>query len=195
MGEDFQQGLQPEKWLDEHGNALYRYALSRTGRADAAQDLVQETLLAAWKGRDGFQGVSTERTWLLGICRHKTLDYLRQSMRIGATAVSADAEYATEHEFFTQRGAWRHPPGAWVNDPLGEAEAEGFWTVLQDCVSALPESQRESFVLRTLSEVDASDASTVLGVSPNHLYVLLHRARLRLRRCLQEHWFGDKDRP
>lgn len=190
-----EQRLQPEKWLDAHGDVLYRYALAKTGRADIAEDLVQETLLAAWQGRGSFQGSASERAWLLGICRHKTLDHFRKARRGEASAFDSTLECPEDEEFFTAAGSWRHPPDAWAADPLNEAEAEGFWHALLDCVSQLPEAQRESFLLQALSELEPAEASGALSVSINHLYVLLHRARLRVRRCLDKHWFGGNNTP
>ena len=187
-----QRRLESDRWLDRHGDALYRYALARLGSSDAAQDMVQETLLAAWQGRSGFKGASSERTWLLGICRHKVSDYLRQSGHFAPSTAYNDLEMGMDAEFFTTAGAWRHPPDAWTPAPLDEIEAEGFWNALQACLAQLPEAQREGFVLQTLNGVEPVDVSRLLHVSMNHLYVLLHRARLRLRQCLDTHWFGGK---
>jgi len=190
VDESRQLRLQPDQWLDEHGDVLYRYALARAGRADVAQDLVQETLLAAWQGRDRFQGKASERSWLLGICRHKALDHLRRAgrdvMRDNAAGAVDDAETA----YFTDKGAWRQPPAAWSTDPLSEAEAEAFLQALQQCLSALPEAQRDGFSLHSLEGLEPAQVSSALNISVNHFYVLLHRARLALRRCLQQRWFG-----
>ena len=71
----------PENWVDEYGDYLYRYALSRVKDPIIAEDLVQETFLAALKARHNFQGRSTARTWMIAILKHKIVDYIRQKVR------------------------------------------------------------------------------------------------------------------
>lgn len=185
--------LQPEAWLDKHGDVLYRYALARTGRRDLAQDLVQDTLLAAWQGQKSFNGGASERTWLVGICRHKIQDHFRQSVRHDVGQTEAPAASSTEGDFFKPNGTWRDPPGTWDYEPLRMVEAEGFLQTLQQCMASLPSAQRECFELRELAETPTEEASDTLGVSLNHLYVLLHRARLNLRQCLEKHWFAHEE--
>ena len=68
----------PREWVDRHGDFLYRFAMARVRRADVAEDLVQETLLAAWRGRARFAGRSSERTWLTSILKRKAIDWLRR---------------------------------------------------------------------------------------------------------------------
>lgn len=192
MDDNTRSRLKPEAWLEKHGDVLYRYALARTGRSDIAQDLVQETLLAAWQGQHKFHGEATERTWLVGICRHKIVDYFRQSARRDAGLADWQPDDIEDTDFFHSNGSWRHPPGAWDHEPLGTVEAEGFVKTLQHCIADLPAAQRECFELRELAETSTQDVSLTLGVSLNHLYVLLHRARLGLRRCLEQHWFNNE---
>lgn len=196
MSDSARSKLQPESWLEEHGDVLYRYALARTGRRDVAQDLVQETLLAAWQGQKNFLGDASERSWLVGICRHKIIDHFRQSARRDAALTDWPRDSGEQADCFKPNGSWRHPPGVWDHGPLGTVEAEGFLQVLQQCMAGLPAAQRECFELRELAETPAEDAGRALGVSLNHLYVLLHRARLALRRCLEKHWFArEASRP
>ena len=55
------------RWVDDHGECLYRYALVRVRKPEIAEDLVQETFLAAVRGYEKFGGRSSERSWLVGI--------------------------------------------------------------------------------------------------------------------------------
>lgn len=183
--------LNPEEWLGAHGDPLFRYALGRTGKRDVAEDLVQETLLAAWRGRDGFRAAADERTWLFGIMKHKIDDYFRRLARSGGVHPAPDEDTALDEEDveFGEDGSWRMRPGRWGSDPLAEMEVDEFWAALNRCVESLPERLRESFLLRELGTLDSAGICGVLGVSENNLYVLLHRARLRLRTCLERHWF------
>jgi len=187
--------LDAEQWLEAHGDALYRYALHRTGNPDTAEDLVQETLLAAWRGRDSYQGGSSERTWLTGILRHKIADHLRRGSRQDAMKRDLRDEGSIEDALFKGDGAWRAPPTHWGDDPLALNEAEAFASAISDCLDELSPTQRASFTLREFEDVGVDEASRTLGITANNLYVLLHRARLAIRRCLEVHWFGGHRRP
>lgn len=183
-----------EDWLARHGDVLYRYALRHTRARDEAEDLVQETLLAAWRGHDGFRRDASERTWLIGILKHKLADRARQKARSREEA-DADSDEALESRVFRANGTWQEPPGRWGRNPLDDAQSDAFLAALNHCLEGMPENQRESFVLRELTGMDAAAAGRTLGVTVNNLYVLLHRARLRLRRCLEHTWFAREDGP
>jgi RNA polymerase sigma-70 factor (TIGR02943 family) len=174
---------EPVEWLNRYGDALYRYALCRLRRPQEAEEAVQETLLAALKAQHQFQGRSHPRTWLLGILKRKVLDQLRAAAREapGARAHDLDA-------WFDGWGKWRRAPWRW-DDPAIAAERSEFWRVARRCLSKLPARMAAAFTLRTLDERAPGDVCRQLAISPNHLWVLLHRARLRLMRCLETHWF------
>ncbi len=180
--------LDAQAWLERHGDALFRYALRNTGEREAAEDLVQETLLAAWQGRASFRGASSERTWLMAILRHKVNDHLRQQYQ--APRQTEGGSEDVENRMFTDDGTWRKPPGRWGRDPLDNAQADAFLAILMACLESIPATQRESFVLCELGGLNARESVEVMGIKANHLYVLLHRARLQLRRCLERGWFG-----
>jgi len=188
----YAEGVDPERWLDDHGDVLYRFALQRTGNPDTAEDLVQETLLAAWRGRETYRGAASERTWLVGILRHMVTDLLRRRAHNGDASAGADT---VENALFTREGNWRTSPGDWGDDPLGEAEADAFLDTMSDCLQNLSPDQRTCFLLRELDDADTGEVSQVLDVSANHQYVLLHRARLAMRRCLEIRWFGGHGTP
>ncbi len=181
----------PSEWLDRHGDALYGYALARVGQRAAAEDLVQETLLAAMKSAAAFRGISSERTWLVGILRHKLLDYYR--------ALGRDRKVRAEEPFdeeagggpFDERGRWRAHPAVWAS-PEAALERSEFWVVFTACMSGLPESLRGPFVLRELEGLDTRSLAATLGTTHNNVWVMLSRARQRLRRCLEVNWFGKE---
>lgn len=188
--------LDPERWLTEHGDALFRFALLRTSQRDTAEDLVQETLLAAWRNQDGFKGTASERTWLVGILKNKIHDhYRRQGQRENlSTALREDEPEEDFSRWFDKTGHWRMRPARWGSDPLDQVELEAFWQVLSECIEALPERLRESFVARELTALQSREICDLLEISENNLYVLLHRARLRIRDCVENGWFGNGDR-
>jgi RNA polymerase sigma-70 factor (ECF subfamily) len=180
-----------EGWLERHGDALYAFALRRVFDSASAEDLVQDTLLAAWQSHATFRAESAERTWLIGILKHKCVDENRRRQRDALVNAMGDDE--VESQVFRADGRWREPPAAWGGDPLREAENDAFMDSLGRCLDNVPAAQRASFVMRELYDLDTLTTSERLGVSRNNLYVLLHRARLRLRRCLEKSGFvGEK---
>jgi RNA polymerase sigma-70 factor (ECF subfamily) len=189
MGDD--PAVDPGSWVDRHGDCLYRYALLRLRSADAAADVVQETFLEALRARGSFQGRSTERTWLIGILRHKIVDHLRKSGREQATGDGVPLE-ATPDPRFDRRGHWRVGPASWAGDPGRDLETHEFWDVLGRCLSKLPPGLASAFLLRELDGMGAEEVRQLLGITPANLWARLHRARSLLRGCLESHWF---DRP
>jgi RNA polymerase sigma-70 factor (ECF subfamily) len=185
----------PERWLEEHGDALFRYAYLRLRDDHAAEDLVQETLLAAWRTRHQFAGNSSERTWLVGILKHKLADHWRRRARESKAFEPPDGGDAEQDDLLTRlfdaaaNDHWRNAPSAW-RDPDAALEQQQFWRVFADCLAALPPAQAQAFSLWEIDGVTGEEACKVLEVAPTNLWVILHRARLRLRQCLENHWFG-----
>jgi RNA polymerase sigma-70 factor (ECF subfamily) len=185
--------VDPDRWVRSHGDALYRYALLRLGDADRAEDVVQETLLAALRAKKRFAGQSSERTWLVGILRHKIADRLRQHFRDKPSSACGEEKEDSE-TFFRRDGVWLEKPRRWSGLPEDVLEEQEFWEVLRGCLAGLPPRLAEAFTLRELDDLDSPKTCDVLGVSATNLWTLLHRARLRLRKCLEIRWFGEKRR-
>ena len=177
----------PECWVAEHGDALYRYARSRVGHRASAEDLVQETFLAALRSREGFQGRSAPRTWLVAILRRKIADHYRR--RESDPTIQADSEADEIPARYFSEGFWRTAPGRWRTPPE-VAENRELRAALETCQERLPESLAIPFALRELDRVAPLEISRVLGISPGTLRVRLHRARLVLRDCLERRWFS-----
>lgn len=202
---DFQSDTKPDttpavsegpwiEWLEEHGDYLLRLALARVHDRDTAEDLVQDTLVAAVRNAASHEGRSTVRAWLGGILRHKILDHFREVTRtMTATDLESqmDPDGEFENHFFESMGFWKFPrPKRWQLRPDELAEEQDFLRVLKDCVSKLPGLMSKVFVLRDMDEVDSTEVCETLGISEANLYTTLHRARFRLRRCLEVHWFN-----
>lgn len=187
-------GNDPETWVDRYGGYLYRYALSRVRDPSAAEDLVQETFAAALRARDGFRGASSERSWLTGILKHKIVDLFRRNARehpIGEGDLR-EMENAAE-SFFDRFHHWTSAPKTW-RDPRASLEEREFWNALNRCVDQLPKTAASAFVLRVLEGHPGADVCKIMGVSSTNLGVILHRARLQLRGCLEKHWFRSENR-
>ena len=187
MPADPAQEPHPDAWVDAHAEMLFRYALTRLRRRQDAEDAVQETLLAAMQARQSFRGDSAERTWLVGILRHKIVDRIRLAAREEGQAVADEAEDGAFDNGLFQH--WRRQPGRWQGDPVGLSEDAEFWQAVRHCFGTLPERQAQVFALRTFDELDAEEICKRTGITATNLWVLLHRARLRLRACLEGRWF------
>jgi RNA polymerase sigma-70 factor (ECF subfamily) len=185
----------PNEWVDQHGDALFSYALLRVRDRNVAEELVQETFLAAIQAADGFRGRSAERTWLMGILKHKLIDHLRRSSREQPMS-AADGSDAALDSLFKRNGMWQTRPGDWEPDPSELLEQGEFWGVFRHCLGELPERVAAVFTLRVVDETEPDEVCKVLGITPTNLWVVLHRARARLRRCLELNWFAKatKDR-
>ena len=178
----------PEDWIDEHGDYLFRHAMFRLRDAAAAEDVLQETLLAAMKGRADFRGASSERTWLVGILRHKILDRFREVSRLRPLY---DIDAFDEFDF-QENGHWRldSAPVAWRAKPGELIEQKEFWEVFSHGLCSLSARTATAFILREVDGLDTDEICEALNVSQENLWVMLHRARLSLRRFLQINWFG-----
>jgi len=183
-----QAGPDVSRWVDEHADVLFRYALQRVRRRDVAEDLVQETFLAALRARQGFAGQSSERTWLVGILRHKIIDHIRQSSR-SRSQRQQHAEEISMDAFFDQKGHWKTGSLDWGSDPAALLEQRDFWDIFQKCFGGLPSSLAETFMLRELEQCEPGEVCANLEISESNLWVRLHRARILLKECLEKHWF------
>ncbi len=186
----------PAIWLEQHGDALYRFALLRVRDREVAEELVQECLLGALRARDSFGGQASERTWLIGILKRKVVDHFRRAAREapGSEVDAADraASGCADQSDFTAKGLWARGPGRWGGDPGRLLEDGEFWDVFHRCLAGLSERLADAFVLRELEQMPSDEVCQVLGLTPTNLWARLHRARLGLRRCLEKNWF---DRP
>jgi RNA polymerase sigma-70 factor (ECF subfamily) len=184
----------PSAWVDEHGDYLYRYALFRLHDGALAEDVVQETLLAALQAYTKFAGRGSERTWLVGILKHKIMDHFRRASR-EAQAPARDGEEFAHEEFFTAAGKWMehwetaYAPGDWQANPAALVEQGEFWLIFQACLRPLPQRSAHAFVMREVDGLTSEEICEVLNVTVNNLWVMLHRARLHLRHCLELNWF------
>lgn len=180
-------------WLDEHGDALYRYAWSRVGRREPAEDLVQDTLLAALSARENFREQSAVRTWLLAILRRKIADYYRKKQPHAATnfegAEATNRRSSIEKHVFRDDGSFHDTPARWKSPPESLEDLE-LREVLDRCMERLPIGFAVAFTLREVDEVPADEIRRRLGVTAGNLRVRLYRARLLLRECLEKNWFA-----
>jgi RNA polymerase sigma-70 factor, ECF subfamily len=180
--------------LIQHRQYLYRYALSKLRDRCAAEDAVQETLLAAVQGRQRFRGDSAVLTWLTGILKHKIIDWQRREGRNPASPsprrIDADSEFDEAADtLFDSEGSWVNPPSEWAN-PADAFENAKFREVLEACLAEVPVQSARAFYLREIEGMETSEICAEMGISESNCWVLLHRARLCLREKLEQRWFG-----
>jgi RNA polymerase sigma-70 factor (TIGR02943 family) len=178
--------LEPSAWVDQHGDYLYRYAKSRLRDGDASEEVVQQSFLAALEHLDQFSGKGTERSWLLGILKRKIVDFIRQQMR--TTPFSAEDGSDPAEAFFDQNGNWRPELRSSMLLPLDSLEREEFWQIFRECLESLPGRQAGVFALREMDDLSTEEICKELEISASNLWVLLHRARLRLAICMKNRW-------
>jgi RNA polymerase sigma-70 factor (ECF subfamily) len=168
---------------------LLRYASLQLRDAAAAEDAVQEALLAALAGEAGFAGRSNLRTWLTGILKHKIVDAIRrQSREQPASDFKHDGDAEEFDGLFDRRGHWEETPDAWEH-PEAALGQKQFLAALEACLRALPERTARVFMMREHLGMATSEICKELGITPTHCWVMLHRARMALRLCLSDSWF------
>ncbi|NTV95776.1 MAG: sigma-70 family RNA polymerase sigma factor [Thiobacillus sp.] len=183
----------PDYWLDEHGAALYKYALLHTRDEHKAEEAVQETLLAALQAHARYAGGASARTWLIGILKHKLIDLFRHDLRESQFDEPDDPESALDvltDEAFDGAGHWRYMPGDW-GDPADNVARGQFMAILQRCLDLLPERLARLFMLREVMEEESENICQELAITPTNLWTMLYRARLGLRRCLDRNGVGN----
>jgi RNA polymerase sigma-70 factor (ECF subfamily) len=186
----------PERWVEEHGDYLFKYALSRLRDPTKAEDMIQETFLAALKGAKDFQGRSSEKSWLVGILKNKICDSYRKASR---ETSFTDLEFYSDEEgdrFIADglfKDGWIHEvgPQEWSN-PGASLDNEAFWQTYRECSDKLPKNVSAVFNLRELDGVESKEICAMLNITENNFWVMLHRARMALRRCLELNWFGKQ---
>ena len=182
--------------LASHRSYLYSYALARLRLPSAAEELVQETFLAAFEGQATFRGESKLRTWLTGILKHKIIDWHRGEARNPGRATprsaagSDDAYEETCDSLFDSAGGWVNPPSEWPN-PEQSLDNQRLRETIDKGLASLPAATARAFYLREIQGLSTDEICAELGISQSNCWVMLHRARLSLRQHLQECWFAN----
>lgn len=187
----------PSEWVNTHGDYLYAYSLRRLRNPSLAQDVVQETFLAALESASSFVGRSSERTWFTGILKNKIIDHFRQAARTLDFEVSDSRTRAADDNFVAggfMGGTWipERRPSDWAIDPTDELERREFRQLLGECLDSMDQRYALVFVLREMEEINSNEICNILKVNPTNLRVMLYRARKLLRRCLETKWINTE---
>jgi RNA polymerase sigma-70 factor, ECF subfamily len=180
---------------NSHRGYLLRVAVLQLRDNDLAEDVVQDTLVAALAGAQGFSGRSSLKTWLTGILKHKIIDAIRRKTREPAVA-SLDDEIQLEDmdALFDESGHWDNPPADW-GDPEAALSRTQFMDIMQFCLEKLPPNTARVFMMREVMELESAEICKELKITSTNLWVILYRARMALRQCLEQNWFAQAGRP
>ena len=175
--------------IETHRRYLMRIAQLQLRDGDLAQDVVQDTLVAALTGAAGFDGRSSLKTWLTGILKHKIVDAIRRKQKAPVPLAALDDVDA----LFRPNGAWDAPPADW-GDPEAALNQREFFDVMEFCLEKLPPQTGRVFVMREVMGLESEEICKELAITANNLWVILYRARMALRACLEKHWFANGGR-
>lgn len=183
-----------EGWFRDHADGLYRYSLLRVGDKAKAEDIVQETFLAAFKSKDNYAGQSSVRGWLFGILKHKILDHFRLESRDQGVKQDYGAEEGIDQHFGMFCWVKGFGPRFWSDDPHRALQDKQFLEVVQKCLRELPDRLRRVFILREMEELETREIQEIVGAKSGYVRVMLHRGRVLLRSCVERFWLKDSTR-
>jgi RNA polymerase sigma-70 factor (TIGR02943 family) len=178
----------PKKWIELYGDLLYQYTLPRVNDYLIAEDLVQETFLSALKGLKEFKGEASEKNWLFSILKNKIIDYYRKKSR-EPSRIEFSELYKGEDEWFNSEGNWEENkiPKNWQADE-NPFERKEMQKIIIWCKDHLRNVQQQVFTLKYMEELDSDEVCKVLNISSSNYWVLMHRARLKMRDCVEKYW-------
>jgi RNA polymerase sigma-70 factor (ECF subfamily) len=181
----------PEKWLALYGNLMYQYTLPRVKDTEIAQDIVQETFLAGLKGLVGYKGEASEKNWLFTILKNKIIDYYRKKATEQAVMTMPGLKLMDD-EWFNEEGSWaeNRMPKDWqaADNPVERKEIQ---KIINWCKDHLKELQQYVFTLKYMEDLDSVEICKVLKISSSNYWVLIHRARLQMRDCVEKNWLKN----
>jgi RNA polymerase sigma-70 factor, TIGR02943 family len=177
-----------EQWINEYAGMLLAYTVARVNDTGVAEDIVQETFISAWKSRESYNGSASVKNWLFSICKNKIIDYYRKKSRSPVQYADADET----QQFFNEADHWKDytVPKEWHVDYNHPTDNKEFYRVLEFCKQKLQELQQRVFVLKYMEDMDSEDICKILQISSSNYWVLIHRAKLRLRNCLEKNWLN-----
>jgi RNA polymerase sigma-70 factor (TIGR02943 family) len=190
--------LDPDQWITRYSDYLFSIAILKTRSKETAQDLVQETFLSAYKALDTFKGNSSEKTWLTAILHNKIIDYYRKKDLLrDASGYLNDSDESFSATFFEddarRKGHWKREafPDVWEKDASDAIQRKEFFAVLQACIAKLPVKLVPVFIAKVMDEENADVICKELNITSSNYWVMLHRAKVLMRSCLETNWFKN----
>ncbi len=183
--------LNPHNWTTNHADDLFNYSMYKTGNRELAEDLVQETFLAALKSAENFKGESSERTWLFAILKNKIAEHYRKASTKYEINNSKLEEDSYINNYFTKDWNWKEnmAPKNWGIDYFDPIENKELALTLNGCIEKLPKNQKQLIGLKLIEEEATENICKEMNISATNYWVIIHRAKLQLRACLEKNWF------
>ena len=197
--EDKKHTLNPAHWIDRYSDYLYSYAYSRLRKEEVAQDLVQDTFFSALRAKDTFLQNASEKTWLVSILKRKIIDYYRKKStqnELNILDKPVEGEDGAIGYFFenqaSQPGHWTSSasPNQWGRTFETSVESDEFINILRTCLTKLPEKTAAAFVMKNMEGLDTEEICKELNITQSNYWVMMHRAKLALRDCMEKNWFN-----
>lgn len=178
-----------KEWVKLYSNLLFRYAVTRVNDRETARDMVQETFLAALRNLDNFRGEISEKNWLFMILKNKIIDHYRK--KASGLITQIDEMMEEIDGYFGEDKHWDddNKPRNWGVDYNSSVETDEFYEILNKCMSKLSELMRIVFTMKYLEEMESNEICKELSITSSNYWVILHRAKLQLRVCLEKKWF------
>lgn len=177
------------KTLESIRLQMLKFATAQLQDNHAAEDAVQEALLAALKNADKFKGQSAFKTWMFAILKYKIIDIMRANKRHAQRTITPEEDDSDLEQLFNEHGRWHSEfRPAELNQPDAELEQKHFWMVFETCLNNLPGQQGRLFMMREYLELDSKEICQQAEVTTSNLNTTLYRARLRLQKCLEVKW-------
>ncbi len=179
--------INSQQWVERYGDGMFRFTLLRVNDEVHAEDIVQDTFLAAFEAKDSFAGLSSEKTWLFGILKNKIMEHYREIKKNRKFDLSLEDDRDPCESDFDGKGHWRSLPFHWGIDPEKAVADKELLQTFLNCINTLSPKFRQLYVLREIEGFDSETLCSELDITPNNLWVMLHRARNLLKKCMEVH--------
>ncbi|RPD96704.1 sigma-70 family RNA polymerase sigma factor [Aureibaculum marinum] len=188
MSTETKYSLEPNNWVKNYADFLFNYTVTRVNNHEQAKDLVQETFFSALKAAENYRGQASERTWLISILKRKIIDHYR---KINSKKGKAELK-VNFYEEGDKKGSWleERVPQLWDNKVENDIENTELKDVLNKCIDNLPDKYRTVFILKNVEHFQTEEICNEMGITSSNLWVIIHRARHQLRKCLEDNWFA-----
>jgi RNA polymerase sigma-70 factor (ECF subfamily) len=188
--------LEPEKWVERYADILFSYTMARISRQDIAEDIVQDTFFSALKAKDTFLSNASEKTWLISILKRKIIDhYRKKSTQNELNIFDNNTKDDFMNHFFESEGKheghWKDnaTPKEWKKNFETAVESNEFHEILNKCLGKLPEKWAAVFTMKNMDDLESEEICKELHITPSNYWVLMHRAKLQLRECMEVNYF------
>ena len=191
--EQNQNNLDPNNWVKNYADYLYNFAYYRVNNQELAEDLVQDTFLSGIKGKNTYKGEASEKTWLVSILKNKIIDYYKKASTKNESPLQLNEEESPSYDYFFDKkkmGHWQNntSPKEWGDVSDSQTETKEFYKILENCLEKLPVKWKGIFSMSLLDDQDAKIVCKEFNLSSSNFWVIMHRAKLQVRECLEKNW-------